>query len=34
MIVSFKDKDAEKLFKGDRVARLVNIESPARRKLT
>jgi proteic killer suppression protein len=33
MIKSFADKDAEALFNGIRVRRLVNIEGPARRKL-
>ncbi len=33
MIKTFADKDAEALFNGTRVRRLVNIEAPARRKL-
>jgi len=33
MIKTFADKDAEALFNGSRVRRLVNIEGPARRKL-
>ena len=33
MIVSFKDGDTEKLSHGRRVARFVNIEAVARRKL-
>ena len=33
MIVSFKDGDTEKLAGGRRVARFVNIEAVARRKL-
>ena len=33
MIVSFKDKDAEKLASGERVKRLQSIEDVARRKI-
>jgi toxin HigB-1 len=33
MIVSFKDGDTEQLARGQRVARFVNIEAVARRKL-
>lgn len=33
MIVSFKDADTERLARGARVRRFVNIESVARRKL-
>ena len=33
MIVSFKDDDTEQLARGRRVARFVNIEAVARRKL-
>ena len=33
MIRTFADKDAEALFGGIRVRRLINIEGPARRKL-
>lgn len=33
MIVSFRDADTEKLARGARVRRFVNIESVARRKL-
>jgi proteic killer suppression protein len=33
MIVSFKDGDTERLARGRRVARFVNIEAVARRKL-
>ena len=33
MIVSFKDGDTEQLARGRRVARFVNIEAVARRKL-
>ena len=33
MIVSFKDRDTERLARGKRVRRFVNIESVARRKI-
>ena len=33
MIVSFKDRDTERLARGKRVRRFVNIESAARRKI-
>lgn len=33
MIVSFKDADTERLARGHRVRRFVNVESVARRKL-